>query len=375
MKRLLVGILCITIFCVGCSAPSGTDVKVDPITDTKVNVHVEADADVKVDVKVDPDADDKVDVKVDPQGDIKVDVTKEENSEEDSADAQETTLTFADLSKYEFEFCSGAGGWRDQFVIEKDGYFTGQYTDSEMGSVGEGYENGSLYCSNYSGHFTDLEKVDDYTYKMTLADISYKEEVGTEEILDGVRYIYTEAYALGGNDTFYVYLPGTPVSRFEEDVWIWFQYANESEEELTMTVIVDEDNDYGIYTYERTSPIKDAEMNYTSYKESYDYYAQKATELITTLELKENAGKMYEVSDDCLNYLWNIIRYNVEGEAYEQILAEQRQWVTEKEEAAKAAEAEWEGGSFAPVVYLDTQATMTMERCEELLEYIKENLK
>ena len=355
MKKLLVGILWIAILCVGCGAKPGTDVKVDPKVD------------VNVDVNVDPITDTKVEVHLGADADIEIDAgTVEEESED--------MLTFEDLSEYQFEFCSGAGGWMDGFVIEKDGYFFGQYTDSEMGSVGEGYENGSLYCSNYSGHFTDLEKVDEYTYKMTLADISYKEEVGKEEILEGVRYIYTEAYALGGNDTFYVYLPGTPVSRFKEDVWIWFQYANESDEELTMMVMVDEENDYGIYTYERTLPAKDAEINYNSYKESYDYYEQMAQELVTTLEMQENSAKMYEISDDCLNYLWNIIRYNVEGDTYQQILAEQKQWITEKEEAAKAAEEEFAGGSLAPVAYLEVQAGMTMERCGKLLEYIKANL-
>ena len=33
-----------------------------------------------------------------------------------------------------------------------------------MGSTGDGYDHGTLYYSEFSGHFTDLTKVDDTTY-------------------------------------------------------------------------------------------------------------------------------------------------------------------------------------------------------------------
>ena len=297
-----------------------------------------------------------------------------EETVENSIEETTTTLTFEELSKLQFCFSSGAGGWGEEFAIEKDGYFTGLYYDSDMGSSGEGYENGTRYSSNYSGHFTGLEQVDEYTYKMTLSDITYREEPGTEEIKEDILYKYTEAYCLGGNDTFSIYLPGTPLSRFSEDVLMWLHGYNESETELTMTVIVDEENGYGMYSHERMEPLEDARMNYEAYKESYDYYVQKVSEGNSTMEIHEYASAMYKVSDDCLNYLWNLIRYNVEEEDFESILAEQRQWVQEKERKAAEVEAEWGGGTFAPIMNLDTQAEMTIQRCEELLQYMEDHL-
>lgn len=291
---------------------------------------------------------------------------------EEKVEEQETTdLTFADLAKKNFEFSSGAGAWSEEFTIENDGYFYGNYHDSEMGSIGEGYDNGTIYSSSYSGHFTDLMKVNDYTYKMKLADISYKYAADTEEISDNTRYIYTESYCLGSNDTFTIYLPGTPLAELSQEVVQWISMCNQSETELTMVIIVDEQNGYGIYSQDRAEPLQEAQQMFESCKQSYDYYSNKLSESSTTLEMTEYSGLEYKISDECLNYIWNLIRYNVETEQYNKILTEQRSWISEKEDKAKEASLEYEGGSIENVIYHETLATLTMERCEELIEYLK----
>lgn len=301
----------------------------------------------------------------------------ESSTEERENELTETVVeksedfTFADLAVKQFEFSSGAGGWSEEFTIEKDGYFTGNFHDSDMGDTGEGYPDGTFYSSSYSGHFTDLNKINDFTYQMKLADVSYKETADTEEIKDNTRYIYTESYCLGGTDTFTIYLPGTPIGKLSEEIYSWLFMANQSEEELTMTVIVDEINGYGIYSYDRLTPLEDAQMTFNTYKESYDYYNEKFLEAGTTLEMVESTGAMYELSDDCLNYIWNLIRYNVEEDKYNEILAEQRAWITDKEAKAEEASSTYEGGSFSTVSYNDILASLTIERCEELIEYLK----
>lgn len=287
--------------------------------------------------------------------------TEEENpvTEPETAD-----LTFADLAQRQFEFCSGAGAWCENFTIEKDGFFTGLYNDSDMGAA-------TCYSSSYTGHFTNLTKINEYTYTMELADISYKETVGTEEIVDNVRYIYVGSYCLGTADTFTIYLPGTPLTELPEGIEFWIGYANGNEEELTMITIVDDAHGYGIYSYDRLAPLEDAQMTFNTYKESYEYYNEMLSEAGTTAEMVEYTATMYELSDECLNYIWRLIRYNVEEDAYNAILAEQREWIAEKEAAAEEAASEYEGGSFAAVSYNNVLATMTIERCEELIGYLE----
>ena len=301
---------------------------------------------------------------------------KEEAVEgEDTVEVTEETpdsaaeLTFEDLSKLQFCFSSGAGGWSEEFTIEKDGYFKGLYHDSDMGSVGDGYENGTVYSSNYSGHFTDIQKINEYTYEMKLTDITYEEVAGEEEIIDNVRYIYTDAYCLGGNDTFKIYLPGTPVDELSEEVIIWLRTFGDIEDELEITAIVDEANRYGIYSFDRLKPLEDARMTLNLYQESYEYYNDKLSEAVTTVDMVECTASMYEISDDCLNEIWNLVRYNVDEDSFDIVLEEQREWIAEKEK--KAMEIAASDGSLAAVDRNLFCADMTMERCEELIEYLK----
>ena len=283
---------------------------------------------------------------------------------------QSQDLTFADLSKLQFEFASGAGGWSEGFTIEKDGSLQGNYHDSDMGDIGEGYPNGTFYCSSYTGQFTELHKINEYTYEMKLANISYKDPVGTDEICDEMHYIYTDSYCLGGNDTFQIYLPGTPISELSEDVYSWIFLANENETELTMTIIVDEENGYGIYSYERLTPLEDAQSTLKMYKDSYDYYENECAKAETTLEMVTCAEAMYKASDDCLNYIWKLVKYNVDEEKFNEILTKQREWIAEKENRAK--EITSGDGSMAAVDCNLVMAELTMERCEELIVYLEQ---
>lgn len=301
---------------------------------------------------------------------IPADETEKETGTETESEAY-TELTFADLAKRQFEFCSGAGGWSTDFVIERDGYFHGTYHDSDMGVTGEGYENGTLYYSDFSGHFTDLTKVNDYCYEMTLADISYKDEVGTEDILDGTHYVYLDAYGLTGTDRFLVYLPGTPVSEFSEDVYWWLSMANESDTELTMMSIVNAPEQEGIYSYERMEPLEEAQQMLESAKESSEYWLQKLDTAESQIEINQIAQARYEAVDGCLNGVWNLIKYNTDEAMFETIRNEQREWISYKENEAKQAAAEYGEGSMATAVSYDKLTELTQARMEELVAYLK----
>lgn len=301
--------------------------------------------------------------------------TTEQSNESDNGDDGEksdTALDFEELSKWQYDFCSGAGGWGEEFTIERDGYFSGTYHDSEMGVVGEEYPNGTYYCCNYSGHLTDLTQINEYTYEMTLSDITYQVEPEITEILDGVQYCYTTSYFWSYGDVYRVYLPGTPLSELSESDRTWINMTNAEETELSMVVIVGVDSELACYSMERLPALEAAEMKYNTYKESYDYFAkQLETVAVTTLDMSLYSGKMYENSDECLNYIWNLVRYNVNKETYEKILAEQREWIAEKEK--KASEFDMEtGGTLAAVECNMVLGDMTMERCKELVECLRD---
>ena len=135
-------------------------------------------------------------------------------------------------------------------------------------------------------------------------------------------------------------MEGTPVSEISEEAYSWLSMANKSDTELTMVALVNEGQEEGIYSYKKLSPLEDAQ-------------------------------KRYEVMDECLNYIWNLIKNDTDENAYQKILEEQRTWIADKEAKAKAASDEYGDGSAGTAAYYDKSAELTMTRCEELIEYLK----
>lgn len=121
----------------------------------------------------------------------------------------------------DYSFSSGAGGWGTGISLLNDGSFTGSYTDSDMGDVGDDYPNGTVYTCSFSGKFTPLEKVDDYTYTAKLESLDVEDRGVSEEILDGVKYVYSTPYGFDDPDVFEFYLAGKPVAELSEDFLSW----------------------------------------------------------------------------------------------------------------------------------------------------------
>ena len=282
-------------------------------------------------------------------------------------------LTFEDLANYTYEFSSGAGGWSDEFEIEKDGYFHGNYHDSDMGDTGEGYEDGTMYIAHYSGHLGNLEKVDDLTYTMTILDMKTDEKQAGEYIEDGVRYVIAGPYALSACDSLTIYLPGTKTSKLSDAEMSWIEPVYGSSiienDAFTGIVLVNNPNQYGIGGFERMPVSKRAKMDYDTYKESFDYYAERLTEATTTADMVQITGKQAEVADELLNELWLMVKYNTPSGQYKPLLEDQRQWLKDRDAHLKDISSQ-DLGTMGAVDYNDYLATETMNRCEKLLSYL-----
>lgn len=135
--------------------------------------------------------------------------------------AAETENLFETMPRT-YLFCSGAGGWSTELYLEPDGSFSGEYHDSDMGVADTAaFPNGTMYICNFTGKFTQPEKVDEYTYAMRLESLELEHpDDETEEITGGVRYIYSGPCGLEGAEELRVYLPGTPVEGLPEEV-LW----------------------------------------------------------------------------------------------------------------------------------------------------------
>lgn len=137
----------------------------------------------------------------------------------------------------DLEFSSGVGGWGTSLTLEQDGTFSGQFHDSDMGAIGEDYPNGTVYLCHFSGRFSDIEKVDEYSYSMTLSELNCDDEGGEEWIEDGICYVPAAPYGMEDGETFVLYLPDTPTDGLDEDFLSWWPgcYAPEGAPETLET--------------------------------------------------------------------------------------------------------------------------------------------
>lgn len=150
-----------------------------------------------------------------------------------------------------FSFLSGSGAWRTDLTLNTDGTFTGHYLDSEMGIMGEDFPNGSAYISNFSGNFTDIEKINDYSYKMNLSNVKTEKKPHESWIEDGIKYIASEPYGIEKGTEFILYLPNTPISELSKEFLSWCHYEREQNTKPDSTLscygILNVETNYGFF--------------------------------------------------------------------------------------------------------------------------------
>ena len=302
------------------------------------------------------------------------------------------SFTYADLAGMEFYFSSGAGGWATYFTLNEDGSFSGNYHDSDMGDMTESYPNGTLYYCDFNGCFGSLVQIDEHTYKTVLDNIKYANTPETEEIKDGIRYIYSTAYGLDNPAAFYFYLPGKSLEDLPGPFISWVPMASDTAENSKLTIygLYNENMEYGFGGYpafEENS--EDAEHNIIEESEtSFDVSQledklkniQERSEILknkldhedmSQMEMNQISGDLYTLWDDFLNEVWKNIQNKLPQAKMQELTNEQLEWIRVKEEKIAAEGKQYEGGSIRPLVENRLAAQLTEDRVYKLLEYLK----
>ena len=150
---------------------------------------------------------------------------------------------FGALNGKEFGFASGVGGWSSELTFANDGIFMGSFHDSDMGDTGDGYPNGTIYVSDFSGRFEIANVINNNSVTLRLVESGTSEPVGNEWIDDQVRYVASDPYGIVGGEEFILYFPGTPMSELTDDGRQWYQMPRAlSDSELPQTLPC-----YGLY--------------------------------------------------------------------------------------------------------------------------------
>lgn len=298
-------------------------------------------------------------------------VDKQEQTQETESIEETDEFSFADLVGQNFMFSSGAGGWATMMNVRADGSFSGQYHDSDMGVTGEEYPYGTVYQCTFSGQFSKPEKINDYTYSMKFQDLKYEKEPGTEEIVDGIYFHYTDPYGLEETRRVYVYLPGAPIAQLSEEFmsWVYYDLYGTDATQLPFYALCNPITQCGFVGYDTVAGIKDT---ITRTKENSELIKNSIeNDPLNQNELNTKSQELFEMWDTTLNMLWDTLENTLDVETMEEVRTEQREWINQKEQTVQEAGAEVEGGSMQPMVMNLRAAALTEERVYELMELLK----
>lgn len=134
----------------------------------------------------------------------------------------------------DFIFSSGAGAWGTVVSVNSDGSFTVDFHDGEVSLKGEDYPNGTMYKADATGNFSDIKRINDYTYSMKISELTYEKELGTEEIINDIKYVYRTAYGLENAKRVYLYTPDAPISELPQSLLNWVGLGGEQEKDKTL---------------------------------------------------------------------------------------------------------------------------------------------
>lgn len=293
------------------------------------------------------------------------------SSQAEASQNQADAFSLDDLKKLEFCFSSGAGGWATYMYIEADGSFSGEYFDGDLGVTGEGYPNGTMYQCDFSGRFTQPVQVNEYTYSMQIQELHYAEEVGKEEIKDGMLYCYTDVYGLDGAEDILIYLPGAPLEELPEEFRSWVGYYDLSyttDTELPFYALNNEARQYGFSSYDMVENLKENLTFMEDWSASIENSLRNDS--LTQMELNEKTKELYDLWDSVLNNVWNVLKRIQDEEAMSALIVEEREWIALKEQSVAEAGAEYEGGTMQSMIMNEKAAEMTKARVYELMELL-----
>lgn len=324
----------------------------------------------------------------------------------EASDADLSAKLFAELSNWNFEFSSGAGAWSTELKIQADGSFSGSYHDSDMGTTGDGYPDGTVYLCDFTGKFAPVQKVNDYTYKTKLEKLETKEKDGKEELADGMRFVYSTPYGLADAQDIYIYVKGAPADKLPQEYQDWVMFPLDGAKTLPFYGLYNEKEQLGFYSWDASdlddtgsgitadiSPETSADSSSAdsgtagtdSTKTGVDTMdglmdtLNKTAKLeerlqkenLTQEEMNELSDELYKAWDAQLNTTWKQMKRTLDTDTMEKITKEQREWLKERDIMIQEAGKGYEGGSIQSMLMSTEGAELTRERVYDLFEYLR----
>lgn len=92
----------------------------------------------------------------------------------------------------------------------------------------------------------------------------------------------------------------------------------------------------------------------------------------STVEMKQAEGEAWQLWDDALNEIYGVLKTQLSTSEMDALRTKQRAWITYRDNTAESESSEFKGGTMESLVYVSTRASLTKERCYELVNiYMK----
>ncbi len=133
--------------------------------------------------------------------------------------------------------------WSTKLTLNKDGTFSGEYHETIVDQTEDG-EFTLISQSNFEGYFKAIEKIDDYTYLLTLGEYKTELGLGDEWVENGIFYQSAEPFGISECEEFRLYLPGKITGALPDNFLMWVNHKI-SDGKLDTYALHNTVNDFG----------------------------------------------------------------------------------------------------------------------------------
>ena len=198
--------------------------------------------------------------------------------------------------------------------------------------------------------------------------MDYEKEPGTEEIIDGILYRYSDVYGLEDAEDILIYLPGAPLEKLPQEFRSWIEYyelSGDSGMELPFYALNNESQQEGFVGIDLRARLSDTEAQAALLEK------QIQEDDLTQEELNSKSWDVYSLWDSLLNEIWKRLKDTQDAAKMEELTEKEREWISWKEQQISEAGKEFEGGSMESMVRAQKGAELTRKRVYELMEIVE----
>lgn len=189
----------------------------------------------------------------------------------------ERSSTLPDGLPMDFYLSGSAGNWSTSVTLYSDGSFSGGFSNMDMGV---------FYTNTFVGRFSDIKRMNDYTYVMTVSELDLDKTPGEEWYGELGHMVAAKPAGVEMGETFYLYLPQAPMAELELPPEFMMNWYDGNGVTLGCFGLYGKTQDFGyMFSGEKVNTGNDTYGSDPGYTYDSDYILPTDTQYITEYDL------------------------------------------------------------------------------------------